>query len=91
LKTAACKYLLLNIFENNFNMRKQLDECDYSNQDEVAWIACKLLTGCDKTQKIAAVNKFPEAVLQTMQRISLTNEDYEFCQVIKELLSEKEK
>lgn len=72
-------------------MRKQLTERDCADQDEVALIACKLLTGCDKSQKLAAVNKFPEAVLETIQKISLESEDYEFCQVIKELLAEKKK
>ncbi len=72
-------------------MKKQLKECDYTNQDEIALIACNLLTDCDKSQKLEVINKFPEAVLETIQKISLICEDYEFCQVIKELLEERKK
>jgi hypothetical protein len=70
-------------------MREHSDNFHRYGAEEVAQIACNLLTEYNKLQKAIAIQNMPEPVLQSMQKISLDNEDYEFCQVVKETLDER--
>ena len=70
-------------------MREQSEQRDTYCTDEVAQIACNLLTDYNKLQKAVAIQNLPDPVLHSVQKIALENEDYEFCQAVKELLEHR--
>jgi hypothetical protein len=70
-------------------MRKHIDSSNIYRAEEIAQIACNLLTDYSKSQQTDAVKNMPESVLHCIQKISLDHENYEFCQVVKEVLERR--